>query len=52
MIWVIYDVLLHNKNLSNGMKIFWIVLALFFSIITAIFYYFFGRNSNNDLFKR
>ncbi|MFO8015681.1 MAG: PLDc N-terminal domain-containing protein [Candidatus Woesearchaeota archaeon] len=42
-IWVIYDVLVNNKSLSNGMKVFWIVLALFFSIITAIVYYFIGR---------
>lgn len=37
-IWVIYDVLVNNKGLSSGMKIIWIVCALFFSIITAIVY--------------
>ena len=39
-IWVIYDVLVNNKKLSVGMKIVWIILALLFSIITAIVYYF------------
>lgn len=39
MIWVIYDVLAVNKKLSTGMKILWIVLGIFFSIITAIVYY-------------
>ena len=39
MIWVIYDVLAVNKKLSTGMKVLWIVLAIFFSIITAIVYY-------------
>lgn len=43
-IWVIYDVIVHNKKLSDGMKVLWIVLALFFSIITAIVYYFIGRS--------
>jgi prolipoprotein diacylglyceryltransferase len=38
-IWVIYDVLAKNKKLSTGMKVLWIVLAIFFSIITAIIYY-------------
>lgn len=42
-IWVIYDVLANNKKLSTGMKVVWIVCALFFSIITAIVYYFVGR---------
>ena len=51
-IWVIYDVLVNNKRLSTGMKILWILCALVFSIITAIIYYFVGRNSRNDLFRR
>lgn len=38
-IWVIYDVLVNNQGLSTGMKIVWIICALFFSIITAIVYY-------------
>ncbi len=42
-IWVIYDVLVNNKKLSTGMKVLWIVLAVLFSIITAIVYYFVGR---------
>ncbi len=43
-IWVIYDVLAVNKRLSTGMKVLWIVLAIFFSIITAIVYYFMYKN--------
>ena len=39
-VWVIYDVFTNNKKLSDGMKVLWIVLALLFSIITAIIYYF------------
>ena len=50
-IWVIYDVLVNNKRLSTGMKVLWIVCALLFSIITAIIYYFVGRNSRNDFFR-
>ncbi len=42
-VWVIYDVLAVNKSLSTPAKIIWIVLAIFFSIITAIVYYFIGR---------
>jgi len=42
-IWVIYDVLVNQKRMSTGMKILWIVLAVVFSIITAIIYYFIGR---------
>ena len=51
-IWVIYDVLANNKRLSDGMKALWIICAILFSIITAIIYYFVGRNSGNDLFRR
>ena len=51
-IWVIYDVLANNKKLSDGMKVLWIVLAVLFSIITAVVYYFVGRNNQNDLFRK
>ncbi len=40
MIWVIYDVWAVNKSLSGGMKIVWTILAIIFSFITAIIYYF------------
>jgi uncharacterized protein with PQ loop repeat len=40
MIWVIYDVLVNQKKMSTGEKIIWVVLAFFFSWITAIIYYF------------
>lgn len=43
-VWVIYDVFAKNKGLSTGMKVLWTVLALFFSIITAIVYYFVYKN--------
>lgn len=42
-VWVIYDVLVVNTGLSVPAKILWIIFAIFFSIITAIVYYFFGR---------
>jgi len=51
-IWVIYDVITNNKKLSDGMKVLWIVFAVLFSIVTAIVYYFIGRNAKNDLFAR
>lgn len=50
-IWVIYDVLVNNKKLSDGMKVLWIICAVFFSIITAIIYYIVSRNQNTDLFR-
>ena len=50
-LYVIIDVLTNNKRLSTGMKVLWIVLALFFSIITAIVYYFVGRAGKTDFFK-
>ena len=43
MVWVIYDVLANNKKMDTTMKVVWIVCAVFFSIITAIVYYFLGR---------
>ncbi len=42
-VWVIYDVLVNNKGLSDGMKVLWIVLAILFSIITAVVYFLVGR---------
>jgi len=38
-VWVIYDVFTSNKKLSVGLKIVWTVLAVLFSVITAIVYY-------------
>jgi len=38
-VWVIYDVIANNKELSTGLKVVWIICALLFSIITAIVYY-------------
>lgn len=41
-VWVIYDVFAVNRQIRNdtAMKVVWTVLAVFFSIITAIIYYF------------
>lgn len=39
-VWVIYDVLANQRRMSTGMKVVWIILAVLFSIITAIIYYF------------
>jgi len=36
---VIYDVWANNRKLDDGMKILWTVLAVLFSIITAVIYY-------------
>lgn len=51
-VWVIYDVLVNNKKLSDGMKVLWIIVAILFSIITAIVYFLIGRNAKSDLFGR
>lgn len=40
MVWVLYEVWAVNKTMDDGKKILWSVAALFFSIITAIVYYF------------
>ena len=37
---VIYDVFAKQKKMSTGMKVLWTVLALLFSIVTGIVYYF------------
>ena len=37
-VWVIYHVWAVNKGLSNGAKIIWTILAILFSIVTAIVY--------------
>lgn len=39
-IWVIYDVWANQKKMGGGEKVLWTILALIFSIITAIVYYF------------
>jgi hypothetical protein len=38
-IWVIYDVAANQKKMSSGKKVLWIILAIIFSILTAIIYY-------------
>ncbi|MBN2112435.1 PLDc N-terminal domain-containing protein [Candidatus Woesearchaeota archaeon] len=39
-VWVIFDVMTKQKKMKDSHKIVWIVLAIVFSIITAIVYYF------------
>lgn len=38
-IWVIYDVWAVNKKLSTLAKVIWTIVAILFSIITAIVYW-------------
>jgi NhaP-type Na+/H+ or K+/H+ antiporter len=40
IILVIYDVFANQKRMKPEMKIVWTILAILFSIITAIVYYF------------
>ena len=51
-VWVIYDIIVNNKRLSDGMKVLWAVCAVLFSIITAVIYFLVGRNNQNDLFRK
>ena len=39
-VWVIYDVLAKQKGMSTLFKVLWIVGAVFFSVLTAIVYFF------------
>ncbi|MBT3835618.1 hypothetical protein HOD05_03855 [Candidatus Woesearchaeota archaeon] len=39
-IWVVADIIKYQKKMDNMHKILWILAAFFFSIITAIVYYF------------
>ncbi|OVE74653.1 hypothetical protein BVX95_01615 [archaeon D22] len=43
-IWVIYDIFANQKNMKTLHKVLWVIGALFFSIITAIIYYFVYKN--------
>lgn len=38
-VWVIYDIWTVQKRMKKDHKIIWTIVALFFSIITAIAYY-------------
>jgi predicted outer membrane lipoprotein len=49
-IWVIYDVWAVNKRLSDTDKVIWTILAVFFSIITAIIYYLIKKRRTIELF--
>lgn len=39
-VWVIYDVWTQNTRLSDTEKLVWTIGAIFFSVITAVIYYF------------
>jgi hypothetical protein len=39
-VWVIADVFTNQKRMKTGTKVLWTVLAIVFSIVTAIVYYF------------
>ena len=39
-IWVIYDVWANQRKMNQGKKLIWTIAAIFFSILTAIIYYF------------
>ncbi|NQV91552.1 PLDc N-terminal domain-containing protein [Candidatus Woesearchaeota archaeon] len=39
-LWVVADIIKYQKKMDSMHKILWIVAAFFFSIITAIVYYF------------
>ncbi len=39
MVWVIYDVFFVEKDFPTERKILWAVLAILFSVLTAILYY-------------
>ncbi len=43
VIWVIYDVITQNKELTPGWKVIWILAALIFGIFGVIAYYFLGK---------
>lgn len=42
-VWVIYDVVVNQKRMKTLHKVLWIIAAIFFSIITAIVYYFVNK---------
>ncbi|MEM1328369.1 MAG: hypothetical protein AAGI23_20610 [Bacteroidota bacterium] len=39
-IWVVYNAWFVNRSLSTTAKVLWSVAAFFFSIVTAVVYYF------------
>lgn len=39
-VWVIVDILKHQKKMDDTQKIIWILCAIIFNILTAIVYYF------------
>lgn len=43
--WVAYDVWTKNYRLETGSKVLWTIAAFFFSIITAIVYYFMEKRN-------
>lgn len=47
IMWLIYDIL-NQPHLRPGMKVLWIVLAFFFSILTLIVYVPFVRRKDRS----
>ena len=47
--WVAYDVWYKNYGLSQNSKILWTVAAFFFSILTAIIYFFVGKSKSTEI---
>lgn len=43
VIWVIFDVMTRNKGFNQMATIMWVVIALIFGVLGAVFYYFIGR---------
>ncbi len=46
LVWVIYDVLVNQKEMSTGEKVLWILIALILGLIGAIIYYFVVKRSH------
>jgi len=47
-VWVIYDVLTSKERMDTAKKVIWIIAALLFSVIAAIFYYFIEKNKKSS----
>lgn len=48
IVYVLVDVWSGSKRLSDGQKILWTVLALLFSIVTAIVYFILFKRNNRS----
>jgi len=48
-IWVVYEVWSKNYRLETTGKVFWTIAAFFFSVITAIIYYFVEKRKESSV---